>query len=110
GDAYGILVDEGASVSSVTNNGKITATANGEDTSAYGIVDRAGGLTSITNSGVITPTIADGGTGRTIAIDLTANTSGASVVNSGTITGDILYGGGADRLGITGGAVTGAVD
>lgn len=110
GDAYGILVDEGASVSSVTNNGKITATANGEDTSAYGIVDRAGGLTSITNSGVITPTIADGGTGRTIAIDLSANTSGASVVNSGTITGDILYGGGSDRLGITGGAVTGAVD
>ncbi len=55
--AYGILIDQGAVVNSIVNNGGITASVNGyggAGASEIGaIVDRSGTLTSVVNTGTI---------------------------------------------------------
>jgi len=110
GNAYGIQVDEGGTMGSIVNSGTIAASAAGADTSAYGIIDRSGTLTSISNSGEIAGVIQSESTGRAVAIDVSANTTGVGISNTGDITGDILYGSGADSFGISGGSVLGDVD
>ena len=109
-----IAIDSGASLTSITNSGKITATAAG-DGSAVAISDKTGGLTLVENSGSITATSAKSGTDKAVAVDLSANTSGATVrqtvVASGTapsIAGNILFGSGNDLLDVADGSVTGA--
>ena len=105
-----ILIDQGASVSAIRNSGTISANG-GTKGSATAIVDRSGGVGLIENSG----TIAASGASA-IAIDLSANTSGAIVrqteVEQGAtppaINGGILFGTGNDRLEIADGAVSGA--
>lgn len=90
-DAYGILLESGASVGALVNTGVISANYFGETGNANAIVDRAGSLTSITNSGVITAAVAatdddpsDGipppaVTGSAIAIDVSAATGAVLV-------------------------------
>ena len=88
----------GGSLQSLNNAGSITANAVSSDTtitglSAFGIQDLGGTLTSVTNSGTIsaTATLLDNRSQTTIAADLSQNTKAVSFVNSGTVTGDVLF-------------------
>ncbi|QXQ05668.1 autotransporter domain-containing protein [Sphingosinicellaceae bacterium] len=106
GAAYGLIVEPGASLPSLVNTGTITATATGANGSTA-ILDRSGSLTSIVNNGTITAVAVAGQAIR--AIDLSAGTAGATVTNSGTITGDILFGSGASTLQVTAGTINGTI-
>jgi autotransporter-like protein len=112
-----ILIDSGATVNSLFNSGSITATRSGDTGSAAAIVDNSGKLALVQNNGTIAVTgasaLGDAGT----AIDLRANTTGATVrqiAASGTlvpsITGNILFGTGNDTLDLQAGIVSGKVD
>ncbi|MGQ3112830.1 MAG: autotransporter outer membrane beta-barrel domain-containing protein [Brevundimonas sp.] len=98
----GVLIQAGASLPSITNTGTITAAVAGEAATAYAIRDLSGSLTSIVNQGGIYAAISatDGTTdtddddtdpanevvtGKAIALDLRANTSGVSFVQSGAV-------------------------
>lgn len=114
--AQAVVVDAGASVATIRNSGTIKATA-GEAGGATAIVDRSGGVTLVENSGAISATGAKADSGRNVAIDLSANTTGVTVrqtaVASGiaapSITGDIKLGGGNDVVDLADGTLKGAV-
>lgn len=109
-----IAIDAGANIASITNSGRISATA-ATDGTAVAIVDASGTLSLVDNSGTILAKSANGGVNKATAIDLTANTSGATVrqtlvganVTAPAITGNILFGSGNDNLDIADGSVTG---
>lgn len=112
-----LQVDAGAAVFEIANSGTIRATASGtaaaNGATAIAILDRSGEVDLISNSGTISATGASAG--NNIAIDLTANATGArvaqTVVASGiaapSITGDLRFGSGNDILDIADGSVTG---
>ncbi|MEG3084361.1 autotransporter domain-containing protein [Sphingomonas sp. PB2P12] len=107
-----VLIDTGASVATIRNSGTIRSAATGA--TAFAVLDRTGGVTLVENSGVIGA--AGGDAARSVAIDLTANTSGAVVRqtapttgNAPTVTGTIRFGTGNDRLEVAAGAVAGDV-
>ena len=116
-----ILIDAGASVSTLTNSGLIAASAAGTKNSATAIYDRSGTLSTLLNSGNIaagvTPTNAgEAVTGAVNAIDLRANTTGVTLTQftntSGlapSITGSILLGSGPNIVNLLGGSMTGAL-
>ncbi len=111
GPAYGVFIDTFGSLPSITNTGNIIVTAQGPNNNAYGIVDRSGTLTSITNSGLINTVLQDGNAGKLFAIDVSANTTGVNINNTGTIIGNVLIGSGNSTLTLTGtgASITGAV-
>ncbi len=86
--AFGIVVDKGGSLADITNYGYLTASGTGDNANATAIVDRSTGAVggnTLTNEGVISSTIAAGVTGdavsgRTIAADLSANTTGVTLI------------------------------
>ncbi len=107
-----VLVDSGASVPTIRNGGTIRAGASGA--TAVAILDRSGGVILVENSGTIAA--AGGDAARSIAIDLSANTSGATVRQTApttgpapTISGAIRFGTGSDRLDLAAGSVGGDV-
>jgi hypothetical protein len=110
----GILIEQGANVATIRNSGNIQALAAGEGTAAS-IVDKSGHVTLVENSGNIAAGGVATSTGRAIAIDLSANGSGATVrqllaaqnASGPTISGNILFGGGDDLLDVADGFVTG---
>lgn len=108
-----IAVDQDATVTTIRNSGTISANRTGADGTAYAIVDRSGGVTLIENSGAIGIAGSAAGTDKGIAIDLSANTSGATirqtVVENGNpaIVGNIVLGTGDDLVDIQDGAVRG---
>ena len=108
-----IAIDAGADVSTIRNSGTIAAGRTGADGTAYAIVDKSGSVSLIENSGAIGISGAAAGTDKGIAIDLSANTTGATirqtVVTSGSpqIVGNILLGSGDDVLDIQDGTVRG---
>ncbi|MGE4062825.1 MAG: autotransporter domain-containing protein [Rhodospirillaceae bacterium] len=104
GDAYGVIIEQSGRLSSLTNNGKITADARGAVFSAYGIVDLSGTLTSLDNRGNIIA--ARRGSGIAVAFDL-SRAPGATVRNSGTMSGNMLFGAGADSYLSTAGVLLG---
>lgn len=116
GRAAAVLVGESASLPVLKNSKTITATTV-KDGSAYAILDRSGTLALVENSGSISATGAQAGSGRNIAIDLSARTGDSTirqtVVGSGiaapSITGDIRFGSGSDLLDIADGKVSGDV-
>ncbi|MBI1686830.1 autotransporter outer membrane beta-barrel domain-containing protein [Caulobacter hibisci] len=103
--AYGLVVDAGATLTSLNNVGTIAVTRTGESGDAVAVVDKSGTLTSITNSGhiyaaIVAPSLTTAGdtvtttaTGSAVAFDLTANTTGvtltqtAATSNSGSVAG-----------------------
>ncbi|MSO73306.1 MAG: autotransporter domain-containing protein [Rhodospirillaceae bacterium] len=110
GDAYGILIESQGSVSVLNNSGRILANAQGLNSNAYGVVDRSGTLTTFLNSGSIALTIPTGGLGKITAVDLSANTTGVSFTNTGTVTGGVRLGGGSNAFAMSGGGtITGDV-
>ena len=115
--ATSVRVDAGASVQTLSNSGTIKATAAGTTGSATAIIDAGGGLALIENSGTIAATGAAADSGHNIAIDLSANTIGATIrqtavaagVTAPSITGDVRFGSGNDVFDVADGTVSGAV-
>ena len=152
-DAYAMLIEAGANVDAIYNFNFINASVFGETGDSYAIVDRSGTVDLVENAGVIIAQhVANDDeddvddedddasneeiTGDEVAIDLSANTTGAVVRNIGIddgddgdddvedpdadndgvddedepgIVGDIRFGSGADTLDIQNGAVFGDV-
>ncbi len=108
-EATGILIREQALTTSINNSGSILATARGIGQSAYGIQDLSGQLTSVVNTGTIGVLAEDTDTASGISIDVSNNTSGFTLENSGQITGDVLLGNGNDALTLTSGTLDGDI-
>ena len=115
--ATAIDIAVGASLPILRNSGEIKATT-GANGTAVAIVDKSGTLNLIENSGAITASGAAATSNRNVAIDLSANTTGATikqtVVASGfaapSITGEIRLGTGSDILDVADGSLTGNVN
>lgn len=116
-----VLLNANAVVPVLRNAGTIGAEQNGGLHDARAIVDLSGSVKLIENSGAIralvTPATGVTQTGKTIAIDLSANTTGAVVrqalVNTAdtpAIGGDVLFGSGADRLELLAGTLSGTMN
>lgn len=121
GDAVAMLINAGSIMPALRNSGTIQATLNGGSQSARTIVDQSGTLARIENTGVIsavsTAKTGSSARGSAVAIDLSANTTGAVVRQSKAsetssapaIVGDVRFGSGADQLQLLGGTFTGNV-
>jgi uncharacterized protein with beta-barrel porin domain len=115
--AQAIVIDTGASLATIRNSGNIVATRSGTAGTAAAIVDKSGSLNLIENSGLIGVTNSDTLVTSATAIDLTANAGGATVhqlvAASGkpapAINGQIKFGSGNDQLIVDDGSVTGNV-
>ena len=99
-NAIALRIDAGATLPSLTNTGSLMAYVAGETSNATALLDASGTLTSITNSGSIRAYIVanddeddtdddnedtDDETilGKAVALDLTANTSGVTILQYG---------------------------
>ena len=116
--AVGVDIDVGANLPILRNSGTIGATlTGGTDGTAIAIIDRSGTLNLIENSGTISATGAAATSNRNVAIDLSANTTGATVKQTAvaanftppSITGDIRFGTGSDTLDVADGKLAGNV-
>jgi uncharacterized protein with beta-barrel porin domain len=107
GDAYGIIIEANGRLPEIINTGKIQGDSRGVVYSGYGIVDYSGTLTSLQNDGQIIA--ARKGSGAAVALDVSRNTTGVTVRNSGSFAGSMLFGTGADTLNSTGGVLLGNV-
>ena len=114
--ATAIDIGAGASLPVLRNSGEIRATTGAAGT-AVAIIDRSGNLGLIENSGAISASGAAADSNRNVAIDLSANTTGAMIkqtaVASGfaapSITGEVRFGTGSDTFDIADGTLTGNV-
>ncbi|MEQ1780066.1 MAG: autotransporter domain-containing protein [Hyphomonadaceae bacterium] len=120
--AFGVRIEAGASVGSVTNSGLLAASVRGWDGNATAFADLSGTVTSFTNTSRIgvahidddaTDTITSG-LGVDIALDLSHGASGVTLTQTDTIdnariVGDILFGAGSDQFNLLSGEVTGDV-
>lgn len=132
-----IQVDAGANLPLFNNDGNILASTGGGVADVYAIRDLSGTLTSITNTGsiqAVSSANADGDpiTSQTVAIDVSANTSGVTVIQDGiastptstdpdddgdgvtntnepVMIGDVRLGSGADVFDIRNGQVIGDI-
>ncbi|MFN4041452.1 MAG: autotransporter domain-containing protein [Brevundimonas sp.] len=132
-----LLIDQGASLTSLENRGSMLATSGGGNASTTSILDLSGSLSSITNFGSLQATLGaneDGtpATGRAVAVDVRANTTGVSFLQDGVLADDdddsadtdgdgvpdlnepitigaILLGSGADTVDIRNGSVVGDI-
>jgi len=112
-----VQIDQGGSLATLRNSGSIKATAAGATGNATAILDKSGTLALIENSGAIVAAGPAADSGRLVAIDLSANTAGATVrqtqVGSGftapSIVGDVRFGSGNDVLELADGTLKGNV-
>jgi len=122
-DSYGIRIDAGATVNSVTNNGLMFSSVRGFDGDAFAFQDLSGSVTSFTNTSRITAGHVDddledditSGPGLNVAVDLSANTTGVQftqqdTVDNARIIGDVLLGSGNDRFDLLSGTMFGNID
>jgi hypothetical protein len=151
--AAAVVIESGASATSFFNAGSVSATVTGEAGDAIAVIDRSGSLSTLANTGSIVASIAatddeddlddadeeednEAISGRTVALDLSANTTGVSLIQYGVadgddsadgvadddedgdgvddadepvIVGDMLFGSGADDVRILNGAVVGEI-
>ena len=88
----GIRIEAGASLPSFENSGQISATVTGSKSDAVAIRDESGTLTSFRNTGLIAAGVAPTAdvtvTGETIAVDLSANTTGVTFIQEGVVSSD----------------------
>lgn len=133
----GVLIESGGSLQSLVNNGAINATAGGGVATVGAIVDQSGTLGSIRNTGTIVAGLTansdgDAITGTRTAIDVSANTTGVTLLQDGVdsdpteadpdtdgdgvpnskeplITGAVRLGSGADVVDIRNGVVNGDI-
>jgi hypothetical protein len=114
--ATAVDVGVGANLPILRNSGEIKASS-GADGTAVAIIDRSGTLGLIENSGAISASGATATSTRNIAIDLSANSAGATVKQTvvaasfpaPSITGDVKFGTGSDTFDIADGSLTGNV-
>ncbi|GAA0486598.1 autotransporter outer membrane beta-barrel domain-containing protein [Parasphingorhabdus litoris] len=113
---YAIMIEENASLDSVSNSRTISAEAAG-DGSAGAIIDRSGAVNLIENSGTIEAISEKSGVGKAIAIDLSENDGGATVrqfaredAAAPSIAGEVRFGAGNDIFDIADGSVVGRLD
>ena len=114
--AIAVGISAGASLPILRNSGEIKAST-GANGTATAIVDASGTVSLIENSGTISASGAAAGSGRNVAIDLTANGGGATVKQTAvaagfaapSITGDIRFGTGSDTLDVADGRLAGDV-
>lgn len=112
-----IHVAEGASLPTIRNSGAVKATAGGENGSATAIVDKSGTVKAVENSGAISASGAKAGSGRNVAIDLSASATGATIrqtqvatgFDAPSIAGDIRLGAGDDTVDLADGTMTGNI-
>lgn len=132
-----LLIEAGATVNAFVNTGDFSGVAAGNTADVYGILDRSGTLSSITNNGRLTATLnvntaAGDVTGSEIAIDVSANTSGVTYLQDGiaaaatagnpdtdgdgvpdndepALIGDVLLGSGADTFDVRNGTTLGDI-
>lgn len=112
--ATGIQVDAGATLPTLRVSGTVKAAAGAAGT-ATAIRDQSGTLTLVENSGAISASGAAANSGRNVAIDLAANTSGATVrqtvvttvAGGPSIVGDVRFGSGNDLFDVADGSVKG---
>lgn len=115
--ATAIAIDIGSTsvVKSLTNTGSISASVDTNNPSTvqtqlmYAINDQSGTLSTITNSGSIyaertnlSNPLITAGTPVRVAAYLGKNTTGVTFTNTGSVTGDIIFGQGTDTLTVTG--------
>jgi outer membrane autotransporter protein len=114
--AYAILIDAGAQLGTLTNTGIIAAGELGDGGSSYAVVDRSGTLSTVNNlGGVISAAtqVSTAGatpTGARVALDLSANTTGVTLTQTGTaalISGAVLLGNGPNTVDLQGGLLNG---
>lgn len=123
--ATAIDIEAGGDLAQLVNTGTISANIFGRIAESIAIRDASGTLNSIDNQGTILATAASTDPAgeqptnfTTTAIDLSANTAGATITqsqnpddtNAPSITGDIILGTGADTLDIQAGLVDSAVE
>jgi hypothetical protein len=116
GTATAVLIGENASLPALRNAKTITATTI-KDGTAYAIRDLSGTLGLVENAGAIGATGAEATSTRNVAIDLSARTGDSTIrqtvvaagVTAPTITGDVRFGSGNDRLELLDGTMTGNV-
>jgi hypothetical protein len=114
--ATAIDIQLGATLPILRNSGTVKATT-GANGTATAIVDKSGSLGLIENSGTISASGAAADSGRNVAIDLSANAAGTTVkqtvVAAGftapSIAGDVKFGSGNDTFDIADGKLTGDV-
>jgi hypothetical protein len=116
----GVLLNANAVVPVFRNAGTVGSEQNGGLHDARAIVDLSGTLGLVENSGIIRAVVNPGTgvtqTGKAIAIDLSANTTGATVrqvkvntTDAPAIGGDVLFGSGNDRLELLSGTYAGTM-
>ncbi len=110
GDAVALAVEKEGSLPVLRNRGSIVAAASGEGKDAFAVQDKSGTLSSISNYEIIGASFGTNNTtGDVVAIDVSANTSGVTLYNTGKIAGDIWMGSGNDRVELTDGTLTGDI-
>ncbi|MCF6293568.1 MAG: autotransporter domain-containing protein, partial [Robiginitomaculum sp.] len=134
GRAAGVVIEAGAQVNELRINTRIESAFIGTGAGGFsaGVVDESGTVNLLINNGriitVFAELLTDGNvtdpsdtTRRRVAVDLTANTTGATLqqiaaVDDGSstllipeISGDIMFGSGGDTLELAGGSITGDV-
>ncbi len=115
--ATALLIDAGAHVGSLLNTGTISASTTGDIMGAVAVRDRSGTLSYVLNEGIIgtaTTPVTPGAvpTGGRTALDLSANTTGVTLVQQLNPNPNITYGstsGTADTAVTTVTAVTPAI-
>ncbi len=133
--AKALVISSRSTLESILNSGSITASSNGYGGAATAITDESDTLRSITNTGAISALLISDGredaeTGSSVAIDLSAQTGGATIlqyqetptedvneddeideddVTEPIIYGDILFGSGDDTLQILDGGLVGDI-
>ena len=121
--ANALQIDAGASLASLINTGTIGASVTGDSGSSFSVVDRSGSLTSVTNYGGIAaalhPTLpGEALTGKAIALDLSANTTGVTLTQQlfpgqtilPFIAGDVVLGSGPNTVNLLAGSLTGGLN
>jgi hypothetical protein len=117
--ATALVIDAGASLTNLTNNGTISANTSGDAASGAVIIDHSGTLSNVTNNGQITASLTAGGpgeaiTGTGVALDLSANTTGINLtqqqgtaITAPVIVGDVLLGSGVNTVNLLNGSMYG---
>jgi len=128
GDAYGVIIEANARLLELTNTGKIHGDSRGVVYNAYGIVDYSGTLTSVVNDGTISATRRGSGTAVALDLSRANNgvnvrntgsftgsllfgaTADTFTSTSGVILGNMNMGAGNDRVSLTNTTFTGSLD
>jgi len=118
--ATALVIDAGATVNSLVNYGTLVASTAGDAANASVVIDHSGTINRVENTGSIHAALTPGAagenvTGRGIALDLSANTTGVTLHQelngtiAPTIIGDVLLGNGPNTIQLLSGSIQGAL-